>query len=635
MTSTKYLIRNIAIVIFSISLLSACDPDVYGTSSPRSNPGYPTVTAAEYARRGNHTAAARAYRKLADQSTGIQRDKYLLEAAHQWFAMQRYTTAQNDLAKIRTLLDSESQIRKILLQTRVLLELDQAPQALTSINTLNPMDSVNIARPYHLLKGQALFDLGKITDGTKQFLARERFLRNQEELDLNRQALWFELNDNYLSGFSVNTDAEDDLISGWIELSQKLNSTSSPRAQKLLIKQWRNEYPSHPAYQTALNAISSDQDNYSAGVIAPIDNIESVGVLLPLSGRLARAGAIIKQGIEAANRRRISPISLSFHDTELGALTAYQDALSYQVDAVIGPLSKNNILDISGRLGNTPTLALNRIDGTLGLNGLLQFGLAPEDEAALAAQFALAEGYTQALTLTSQNDWGQRNLDAFTQSFEAGGGTILEQSTYSTRDNDHSIAITGLLNVDESKQRFQQVRNLLGSEIEFDARRRLDVDFIFLAAQANQARLIRPQLKFHYASRIPVYTTSHSYNADPIKNKDIDTLQLPASEWLIDPIQRDALLADELGVSEDSPANSQQLQLFSLGFDALNYLSHLTVDPQLSFAGLSGELDIDEFGVIHRNLPLAVIRNGEIELKTPKLSEFINMPLDGLLPENE
>ena len=112
MTSTKYLIRNIAIVIFSISLLSACDPDVYGTSSPRSNPGYPTVTAAEYARRGNHTAAARAYRKLADQSTGIQRDKYLLEAAHQWFAMQRYTTAQNDLAKIRTLLDSESQIRR-------------------------------------------------------------------------------------------------------------------------------------------------------------------------------------------------------------------------------------------------------------------------------------------------------------------------------------------------------------------------------------------------------------------------------------------------------------------------------------------------------------------------------------------
>ena len=635
MTSTKYLIRNFAIVLFSIALLSACDPSVYGPSSPRSNPSTAKVSAAEYARRGNHTAAARAYRKLADQSTGVQRDKYLLESAHQWFAMQRYSTAQDDLSRIRTLLDSDSQVRKILLQTRVLLELDKAPQALTSINTLNPLDSVNIARPYYLLKGQTLFDLGEVVDGTKQFLARERFLRNQQELELNREALWFELNDKYIRGFRLNTEDETELVAGWIELVEKLKNTNSPRAQKLVLKQWRDEYPTHPAYQTALNNLNTDQDSYTAGDIAPLGNIESVGVLLPLSGRLARAGAIIKQGIESANRRSITPLDISFHDTELGAANAYQNALSYQVDAVIGPLSKNNILDISGRLGGTPTMALNRIDESLGINGLLQFGLAPEDEAALAAQFALSQGHTQALTLTSQNEWGQRNLDAFTQSFEAGGGTVIEQATYSTRDNDHSIAITGLLNVDESKQRFQQVRALLGADIEYEARRRLDVDFIFLAAQANQARLIRPQLKFHYASRIPVYTTSHSYNADPVKNKDIDTLQMPASEWLIDPIQRDALLADELGISEDQTPNSQQLQLFSLGFDALNYLIHLSVDPQLPFTGLSGELSVDEYGVIRRNLPLAVIRNGQIQLKAPMLSEFTNNPIGSVLPQGE
>ncbi len=634
MTSTKYLIRNFAIVIISISLLSACDPNIYGPSSPRSNPNNQTVSAAEYARRGNHIAAARAYRKLADQSTGIQRDKYLLESAHQWFAMQRYTAAQNDLAKIRTLLDSDSQIRKILLQTRVLLELDKAPQALTSINTLNPLDSISIARPYYLLKGQTLFKLGEVIDGTKQFLARERFMRNQEELDLNRQALWFELSDNYVPGFSIDTEEEDELVIGWIELAEKLNNTNKPRAQHLLLKQWQENYPTHPAYQTALNSISTDDSNYSAGVIAPLGKVESIGVLLPLSGRLARAGEIIKQGIESANRRRITPLKINYHDTELGAINAYQEALSYQVDAVIGPLSKNNILDIANRLGGTPTLALNRIDETFGLVGLLQFGLAPEDEAALAAQFALAQGYTQALTLTSENEWGQRNLVAFTQSFEAGGGTILEQATYSTSDNDHSVAITGLLNLDESKQRYQQVRYLLGNDVEYEPRRRLDVEFIFLAAQANQARLIRPQLKFHYASRIPVFTTSHSFNADPVKNRDIDSLQMPASEWLINPFQRDALLADELGINEDTQANSQQLQLFSLGFDALNYLSHLSFDPLLPFTGLSGELSIDEFGVIHRNLPLAVIRNGKIELQTPMLSEFINLPLEPLLPQS-
>jgi len=474
--SVKNFFNKFSIILVSVFVLSACDPSIYGPSSPRTNPTT-TVSAAEYARRGNHAAAARAYRKLADQGSGIQRDKYLLEAAHQWFALERYSSAQSDLARIQTLLDADSQIRKILLQTRVLLELDQAPQALTSINTLNPLDSVNIARPYYLLKGQALFELGEVIDGTKQFLARERFLRNQEELNLNREALWYELNDKYISGFSIDTQDESEIIAGWIELAENLNSRPIPNAQKLALKQWREKYPTHPAYQVALNNLIIDENTYSIGQIEALGDIETVAVLLPLTGRLARAGEIIQRGIQSANRRRITPLRISFFDTELSAANAYQEALSYQVDAVIGPLSKNDILDISARLGDTPTLALNRIDETLGVNGLLQFGLAPEDEAALAAQFALAQGYTQALTLTPQNDWGQRNLDAFMRSFEAGGGLILEQATYSTRDNDHSVAITGLLNVDESKQRFQQVRNLLGAEIEFEARRRLDVDY--------------------------------------------------------------------------------------------------------------------------------------------------------------
>jgi len=98
---------------------------------------------------------------------------------------------------------------------------------------------------------------------------------------------------------------------------------------------------------------------------------------------------------------------------------------------------------------------------------------------------------------------------------------------------------------------------------------------------------------------------------------------MPVSEWLIDPIQRDALLADELGITEDQASNSQLLQLFSLGFDALNYLDHLTIDPQLPFTGLSGQLSIDQFGIIHRNLPLAQIKQGKIELLQPMLTEFI------------
>ena len=619
-SATKF-IHRLSIVLIALTVLSGCEPDIYGTSSRRSDTQR-TVSAAEYARRGDHNSAARAYRKLANESTGVQRDKYLLEAAQQWFAIKQYQNSQRELAAIRTLLDADSQVRKILLQTRVLLELDQPRQALTSINTLDPQNSAEIARPYFGLKGRALFDLGRLSEGTKQFILREGFMRNRAELENNRERLWAELNDKIIAGYREDYESSDSLLAGWISLAEAVSNAPSAHLQKQIIARWSKDYPDHPAKTVALANLVQTDDRYATDGVQPLGEIERIGVLLPLTGRLAQAGEIIRQGIEAANRRRIDPLDVSFHDTDLGTMNAYQKAMAYQVDAIIGPLSKENILELSGRLGETPALVLNRIDGTLGLNGLLQFGLAPEDEAIVAAQYALSEGYTQALTLTPSNEWGDRVLQHFKLAFTAGGGQIMEQANYSTREHDHSTAITGMLNLDESKQRFQRVSYLLGADIEYNPRRRQDVDFIFLAAQTNDGRLIRPQLKFHYASRVPVFATSSIFNADPIRNKDLDGVQVILSEWVIDPVNRDALLALDLNINEENPGNSQLLQLFSLGYDSLNYLMHLSTDTQSPFDGLSGFLIVDEYGVIHRNLPLAEIAGGEIRQTKDVLPEI-------------
>ena len=44
---------------------------------------------------------------------------------------------------------------------------------------------------------------------------------------------------------------------------------------------------------------------------------------------------------------------------------------------------------------------------------------------------------------------------------------------------------------------------------EFTARRRHDIDFVFLLSNATQARGINPTLAFFYAEDIPVYAISH------------------------------------------------------------------------------------------------------------------------------
>jgi outer membrane PBP1 activator LpoA protein len=63
---------------------------------------------------------------------------------------------------------------------------------------------------------------------------------------------------------------------------------------------------------------------------------------------------------------------------------------------------------------------------------------------------------------------------------------------------------------------------------------RTDVSFVFIAGNAESAaRLIVPQLKFHYAGDIPVYATSDSFEPTQVANEDIDGLMFPDMPWMI------------------------------------------------------------------------------------------------------
>ncbi len=91
-----------------------------------------------------------------------------------------------------------------------------------------------------------------------------------------------------------------------------------------------------------------------------------------------------------------------------------------------------------------------------------------------------------------------------------------------TGNNDFSEKISQLLAVDASDERKKALRALTGEAIEFESRRRQDVDFIFLSALSQAGRQIKPTLAFYYASDLPVYATSHIYSGEPAKTRDQD-----------------------------------------------------------------------------------------------------------------
>jgi outer membrane PBP1 activator LpoA protein len=123
--------------------------------------------------------------------------------------------------------------------------------------------------------------------------------------------------------------------------------------------------------------------------------------------------------------------------------------------------------------------------------------------------------------------------------------------------------------------------------------RRLDVDVIFLAANSAQARLIRPQLRFHDAGDIPLYATARIFSGQPdtARNQDLNGIRFPATPWQLEHASR-ADIPDLVSIRGGSLGS-----LFALGQDAWNMLPWLELmqkDPTFTFPGQSGYYRSDQ-----------------------------------------
>jgi hypothetical protein len=131
----------------------------------------------------------------------------------------------------------------------------------------------------------------------------------------------------------------------------------------------------------------------------------------------------------------------------------------------------------------------------------------------------------------------------FTEFWEAKGGTILETQVYNPKANDFSQPIKDLLNLEESKYRYRQLQQLLGSPLQFTERRRHDADALFLSTNPHTARSIYPQLRFYRATRLPVYAPPQIYSgqANPSQDLDLNSITFCDIPWLFSDAYQDEL----------------------------------------------------------------------------------------------
>jgi outer membrane PBP1 activator LpoA protein len=347
----------------------------------------------------------------------------------------------------------------------------------------------------------------------------------------------------------------------------------------------------------------------------------TVALVLPLTGRMAAAGTALRDGFMTAwlGADEASRPEVRVYDAGPGADAAYRRAVAEGAGFVVGPLAKEDVQTVA-RLaaangGTVGTLALNALpDGEPVPPRFHQFALAPEDDARLVAERLVAEGKRLGVALVPSGEWGYRVVGAFAQALDAGGGAVVARQTYGTQTMDYSDVINALLGFDDSRRRHRQLVSTLGQPLEFSPRRREDVQFIFVAAQPTQGRLIRPQLKFHYAGDLPVYATSDVYDPNPTANEDLEGVVFPDAPWMVSTDTAVENLRQQMNEAFGVQNVRRRGRLYAMGYDAYVLATALGRPGAgagslgtVPLDGMTGRLTLDPTGRVRRSLDWAAI----------------------------
>jgi uncharacterized protein len=553
--------------------------------------------AQQLASSGNHAEAARAYAELAAQGTP-ERDNYELLSAEQWVAAADLASAKQALAAVSPEARTKLPESRALVAAEIAVAENDGARALHELDSISVPTAPELAQNYWWIRGKSAFLTGHPVEGTRAFVERERWLSDPAALRASRQELFERIRAAAEHGVSLTPPANTDpIVAGWLQLGPIAveMQRNSPHAATALAN-WRRLFPQHPANDSVL-ALAQTQ------VAAAPQYPDQIALLLPLSGSAESVGVAVRDGFIAAYLEQ-DPAArphLKIYDAAAAPIgSVYERAIQEGAGFIVGPLTKEQVAAIAPLAGRTPILALNFLDESISTpHNFYQFALLPEDEARIVARRLVADGYRNGVAIVAEGERGNRVAAAFSDELSRQGGSLLDSQRFAAGQNDFSDVIRTVM----------QIHAVKGEP----ATHRSDASFIFVVAgTAATARLIIPQLKFHYSGDVPVYSTSDSFEPSSSANSDLDGMFFPDMPWMISADPVTSQIRD--GVRSAWPARTARFdRLYAYGFDAYRLVPGLRSKPPADaspISGLTGKLHLDAQGRIRRDLDWAQIRNG-------------------------
>ena len=635
------IISKRALIVCLVAALSGCAGQAARESDVRH-----IAEAENRLRAGDYAGAARIYYQLADYSSAP--DYYRMMAADAELRAGNGRVAQSLLHEVKPdKLIVPEQYRYALLQSRLYLNEGNARAAMGLLDTLSPQQLEPSARAhYHTLRASAYNQLGNMLESARERVLLEPFLRTQEAVNKNHEAIIDELKQVPEPVLTGMVPARPDVLGGWMELSGILRGPKKGRDKS--IAAWRQKYPGHPAdgafvagflgkdtkpvevkplkavpEPTAPPAPVASEPNAAPQVsqqdIAPAATPQPspahlIGVMLPLTGAYGAAGQAIRLGLQSAADADTRPDkpSLKFVDTQAGNVAElYKQLANERARWVVGPLIKEELASLANNSDlSVPVLALNQ-NPEVSRDNLYQFALTPEQEVEQSAGSAWFDGHQNALVLAPASAFGQRMINHFSGYWKSLGGKISSIKTYRPGGEDFTATVRDLLNAipgglasSTAPPASPPTVNPVNS-----------ANFVFLVGDARDARLLRPQLETQQGFPLPIYATSHVFGGRPeSENLDQDLTGVIFCDipWLLNADAGGALSRQNLqSAVQQTPEN--YLRLVAFGIDAYQLIPQ--IEPMKErvlsrYSGVTGQLTLQTGNRIQRQLDCAQFQGG-------------------------
>ena len=617
-TKSSWTLTYCLLLLMLLLVVSGCGPAVQIQKPDDTSTSAQITKAEKIAQRGDYTKAAAIYWQAAQEAESPLREEYQLRAAELQIEGGNFPLAYQYLGLTNEQnLTFELIPRKRIAEAKIAIHDERFNEALAQL----PDDLLTRAPEYKTdflrLRGVALAGIGDTLSSLQAQVALSELLTDPVEAAHNQNEIWRLLasaRDHQLHQWATT---DDETLRGWIALAQTKRAPYSDIEQlNYAINEWKVAYPNHPVSENLLTSILEGFENY---FVIP----NKIALLLPMSGRYAKIADVIYAGIKSARELQIDQQytpEITLYDTgddPSQIMYYYNQAVSDGAEFVIGPLKKDAAIILAQQAElPIPVLTLNYLSKELSTpSNMFQFGLLPEDESQQVAERASLDEHFSAVVVTPVGEWGERLADSFQFRFEELGGIVLDTQYYASNETDFSTPLKLALQLDQSEDRYRQLRSVLGQNLEFEPRRRQDVDMIFLVASPRVARLMRPQINYYYATDLPVYSTSHIFSGieNIARDRDINGVIYCDIPWLLQPTH-DHELIREILVLEAGDTYQLLPRFAALGIDAYNLplkLAELAALPYERFDGLTGKIKMRSGNKLYRELNWAQFVDGK------------------------